>query len=1236
MALASISGTVRSSRRRWLTARATAAVALLGLVAVVVVSGPAGADGPTTFTNSSPITIITDTPPPPTPATLYPSTIAVSGMAGPISDVDVRLTGFSHGIANDVDLLLVGPGGQNLVLFSDPGGPNTIVVANNATVTFDDAAATGVPQSGTITGTVSYRPTDTDAGETLADTFPAPAPSPGTATTLATFTGTNPNGTWSLFVVDDATGDSGSITGGWSVTITTSVVAASTTTAVASSQNPSTTGNPVTFTATVTSGGAPVTTGTVTFTEGPTTLVANVPVNTSGQAAFSTSALAEGSHIITATYNGTPTLLTSSGTVTQVVDNVTTTPDPDTWCNSGSIAVPSSGPGTPYPSHITVSGAGSAISLMTVDLADVAHTTPFDLEVLLVGPAGQNLVLMSDVGGNTAVSGVDLTFADGAAGPIAPGGPLSSGTFDPSDDDTDGADAALPPPAPVASGATTLATFNGTNPNGTWSLFVHDDASGDSGSIAGGWCLNISTPEPTTTTVSSSVNPSTVGQPVTFTATVTSGGNPVTTGTVDFTEGATGLALDVPLNGTGQATFTTSTLAEGSHPITASYDGTAAFQPSSGLVTQVVQKAATSTVVTSSVNPSTVGQSVTFTATVTTAGTPVTTGTVDFLVDAVPAAAGVALDGSGQATFTTASLTAGTHAVQANYSGTAALAASTGSVSQQVEVAATSTAVASSVNPSLVGAPVTFTATVTSGGNPVTTGTVTFTEGATTLAADVPVDGSGQATFTTSSLTAGSHPITATYSGTAAFGTSSGAVTQIVNKAVTATALGSSPNPSVVGAPVTFTATVTSGGNPVTTGTVTFAEGATTLAADVPVDGAGQATFTTSALTAGSHDITATYNETDALETSSGVVTHVVDVVSDAGGPYAIDEGADLALDGSGSTAGAGATFSWDVNDDGIFDDATGATATLTWAQLNSLGITDGTGVPRTLSLRVTNGTASDTATATLTVANVAPTATLGNDGPVAEGSTATVTFSGQSDPSADDAATLTYSYDFDEDGVFELDGSSSPSTTVPASFLADGPATYTIRAVIADDDGGSLELTTDIDVTNAAATVTIDGPSTATVGVPVTLKVGAADPSPSDMTGTFAYTVDWGDGTPVVNLTGPSDPPVTHTYTAAGSFTVTATATDRDGATSAPATFTMTVSAQAATTTTTTSTPAPAATSTTTLGATTPSGATSLPSTGGDLDAPLLAGLALTLGGAALALASQRRSRASRRRQHT
>jgi hypothetical protein len=108
-------------------------------------------------------------------------------------------------------------------------------------------------------------------------------------------------------------------------------------------------------------------------------------------------------------------------------------------------------------------------------------------------------------------------------------------------------------------------------------------------------------------------------------------------------------------------------------------------------------------------------------------------------------------------------------------------------------------------------------------------------------------------------------------------------------------------------------------------------------------------------------------------------------------------------------------------------------------------------------------------------------------------------------------------------------------------------------------------------------------------VGVPVTLKVSAVDPSPGDLAGTFTYTVDWGDGSPLITVDGPADPPVTHTYTTAGSFTVTATVTPSEAATSDPLTFTVVVTQQAPTTTvpapgttapvTTTTTPAPATT---------------------------------------------------------
>jgi subtilisin-like proprotein convertase family protein len=848
------------------------AALVTGLATSMFIWSPgAGADGPTTFSNAGSISF-----PDVGNASPYQSDVAVSGMAGQISAVTATFTNLSHGSVNDIDALLVGPAGQNIVLLSDVGGTDNLVTATNINMTFSDAAAGPVPVSFVLpSGT--YKPTnDNSAGP---DSFPGPAPAPSANTTLAgAFSGTNPNGTWKLFLLDDTSGDAGSIAGGWSLTITTTVAAAATTTAVTSSVNPSQTGSATTFTATVTSAGSPVTAGTVTFTDGATTIGGPATVDGSGQAALTTSALAEGTHQITATYSGTGTFLTSNGTVSQVVDNATTVAG-HTYCNTGALTIPALGPAAPYASHISVSGLGGPITGVTAQLKGVTHTSPVDLDAMLVGPAGQNLTILSDVGGTTGASGVNVTLDDAAASPVSTTS-LVSGTFRPTNDTVDGADT-FPAPAPAPSAATALSTFNGTSGNGTWSLYVNDDASGDSGSIANGWCLTILAAAPSTTVLGSSLNPSTVGDNVTFTATVTSGGNPVTAGTVDFKEGATVLAAAVPVNASGVATFSTNTLTAGSHPLTAIYSGTTDFQTSTGLLTQVVNKIATTTGVSSSLNPSITGQSVTFTATVTSLGSPVTTGTIDFKDGATTLAAGLVPDAAGQAAFTTSSLAIGTHPISAIFNATATLATSTHTVSQVVNpLGATITALTSSLNPSVTGQSVTFTATVTSGGSPVLVGTVTFTEGATTLASGVVPDGSGQAAFTTSGLAIGTHPITATYSGTASLATSTDTVSQVVQPlGVTNTVVSSSLNPSLFGDLVTFTATVTAGGNPVTTGTIDFTEGAVTLASGVTLDGTGHAGFSASGLAVGSHTITGTFSGTPVLATSAGSLTQVVNLI---------------------------------------------------------------------------------------------------------------------------------------------------------------------------------------------------------------------------------------------------------------------------------------------------------------------------------------------------------------------
>lgn len=173
----------------------------------------------------------------------------------------------------------------------------------------------------------------------------------------------------------------------------------------------------------------------------------------------------------------------------------------------------------------------------------------------------------------------------------------------------------------------------------------------------------------------------------------------------------------------------------------------------------------------------------------------------------------------------------------------------------------TVTSVASSANPAVFGQAVTLTATVspTSSGSGTPTGTVTFSDGSTTLGSEPLTN--GQATLTTSSFSVGSHSIAAGYSGDGTFRASNGALTQTVNPASTTTAVSSSANPSILNSSVTLTATVSvvAAGAGTPTGSITFKDGSTILTT-APISPAGQATFSTSSLIVGSHPITATYS----------------------------------------------------------------------------------------------------------------------------------------------------------------------------------------------------------------------------------------------------------------------------------------------------------------------------------------------------------------------------------------
>ena len=193
----------------------TLSAAALGEVSVQYATANGTATGSTTtaaFSNNGAITI-PGSGAAPASSTPYPSTINVAG-TGIVSKVTVTLNGFSHNFTRDVDILLVGPGGQKIVLLSDIGGAGATPAAN---LTFDDGAAANLGSSPPASGT--YRPTNINDSEGT-DSYAGPAPAGPYGSALSDFAGQSANGAWSLYVVDDFSGDGGSIANGWTLNIT--------------------------------------------------------------------------------------------------------------------------------------------------------------------------------------------------------------------------------------------------------------------------------------------------------------------------------------------------------------------------------------------------------------------------------------------------------------------------------------------------------------------------------------------------------------------------------------------------------------------------------------------------------------------------------------------------------------------------------------------------------------------------------------------------------------------------------------------------------------------------------------------------------------------------------------------------------------------------------------------------------------------------------------------------------
>ena len=749
---------------------------------------------------------------------------------------------------------------------------------------------------------------------------------------------------------------------------------ASSTQVVSSDLGSSIYGDSVTFTATVTAAtGTGTPSGTVTFYDGdPST--SGVQIGTpqtlvSGSAGVSTSGLLAGSHTIYAVYSGDDRFNGGFGVVGQDVSQagsstslqLTTGTNPSRFGDSltftstvtSSAGTPTgivrfydgdpSNGGTQIGTDQTLSGGTAAVSTSTLSVGP--HT------IYAVYQGDTNFQSSQDSLGqqvNSAITGTQtaVTLTTGTNPSTyedslqftATVSPVASSQFTPSGNVEfwDG--------TPNAGGSTDLGTriINGSQqatfttsglsggPHDIFAVYGGDtNFDGSQGDVTQTVNAASST---TTVSLTNGNNPSRLGDSLTFTATVTSGaGTPG--GTVKFydgdpSNGGTQIGTDQTLSG-GTAAVRTSTLSVGPHTIYAVYQGDTNFQSSQDSLGQQVNSAVTGTqtavTLTTGVDPSTYGDSLEFTATISPVAssqyTP--TGNVEFW-DGNPSdlsstdLGGKPLNGSLQATFTTSGLSGGPHDIFAVYAGDTNFDGSQGDVTQTVNPASTTTTVSltNGNNPSRLGDSLTFTATVTSGaGTPG--GTVQFFDGdpattGTQIGSDQSLS-SGSASVTTTTLSLGSRTVYAVYEGNSDFQTSQGTVGQQVNPATvasqTSVTLTSGNNPSKYGDSLTFTASVSPAASSSYTpsGKVEFWDGnpgnpGSTDLGSRTLDNNGNTTYSTSALTDGTHDIFAVYGGDSNFLGSQGDVRQTVN-------PYSVKTHVSLTSGANPSAYGDSLTF---------------------------------------------------------------------------------------------------------------------------------------------------------------------------------------------------------------------------------------------------------------------------------------------------------------------------------------
>ncbi len=648
---------------------------------------------------------------------------------------------------------------------------------------------------------------------------------------------------------------------------------------------------PVTLQASVSGVPASTPTGKIVFKDGSAVLSTQTVDNT-GNASYTTSALATGSHSLTATYQGdadygastspmitetvnqiaTSTAITASANpadagaainfaVTVTAANSTTPNiaitgkvslmEGSTLLGSGTLAA--SAPGTASVTVPVSTLAPGAHAITAIYAGDVNYTTSTSSALLETVTAASVQALLT-AGASSVVATKPVTFSVKVTG----NGGTPTGTVNFLDGNATLGSASLV--QGVASYTTSTLAVGSHSVTASYVGDANDvAATSNAVSVA-------VTAATTTVTLSGSGTTVDFGQPFTLTAKVAGNGG-VPTGAVTFAEDGTTIQTTALQNGT--ASWTSSTLTDGSHTFTASYAGDANDSPSVAVpLTIQVLETLNITVTSTSPNPSVARSNVHFVATLTALQGVQPTGSITFMDGTTTLGTGT-LSGT-TATYDTAALSVGTHSIVATYAGDSKTASFTSApYTQTVNAAGASVILTASANPATFGTSVTFSATATSTAGPLT-GTVQFQDGGITIGSGT-LSSTGVAILSLSTLNPGTHSIVAAYQGDSTDQPANSTALQLVVERPTSTTLNSSLNPLPTLAPVTISATVTNGGTTPATGTVSFTQDGTAVG-QAALNASGVATLSVASLSSGAHSFTATYSG-DAVDLASTSAT---------------------------------------------------------------------------------------------------------------------------------------------------------------------------------------------------------------------------------------------------------------------------------------------------------------------------------------------------------------------------